>query len=115
MTEDYAAAEQTTKTFTLLYPGDSLAHHYHALALQNLDRLEEARDELLAARRLHPTEGGLNNLISIGLLFGRKQEVVGYLKNVRPPAANYYGRLAQVLDRDLVGAEAAISVSDSQQ
>jgi tetratricopeptide (TPR) repeat protein len=30
------------------------------------------------------------------------------LKDVRPAAANYYGGLAQVLDRDIVGSEAAI-------
>jgi eukaryotic-like serine/threonine-protein kinase len=108
VTEDYVQAEQTTKTFTLLYPSDSLAHHYHALALRSLDRLEQSRVELLAARRLHPMDVGLNNLISVGLLLGRRQEVAGYLKDVRPAAANYYGGLAQVLDRDLVGSEAAI-------
>ena len=109
VTEDYVAAEQTTKTLTLLYPGDSRAHHYHALALRNLDRLEEARDEFQAVRRLRPTEGGLSNLLSIELLLGRQQEAEGYLKDLKSAFAGYYRGLSKFLVRDFEGSNEAFS------
>jgi tetratricopeptide (TPR) repeat protein/predicted Ser/Thr protein kinase len=108
MTEDFAAAEQSTKTFTMLYAGDPLSHHYHAQALRDLDRLEEAREEFLASRRLRPTDASLSNLVSIGLLSGRKQEVAGYLAELKPAAASYYGGLSKFLDRDFAGCEKAL-------
>jgi tetratricopeptide (TPR) repeat protein len=67
---------------------------------------------------LHPTEGGLvisvapyalNNLISIGLLLGRQQEAEGYLKDLKPAAAGYYGGLCKFLVRDFEGSNEAFS------
>ncbi len=109
ITEDYAAGEQTTKAFTLLYPGDPLAHHYHALALRNLDRLEEAHDEFAKARGLHATDSELMNLVSLSLLFGRQRDVNGYLKDLKPAFATYYGGLAKFLSRDWAGSETAFA------
>ncbi len=102
-TEDYIAAEQATSAFTLQYPTDSLARHYHALALRNLDRMEEARDELVASRKLHPAQSSLINLISVGLHLGRHKEIAGYLKELtisQPSYALFYGGLARFIQRD---------------
>jgi tetratricopeptide (TPR) repeat protein len=105
-TEDYAAAEQSTRMFTILYPRDYMARHYHAEALRNLDRLEEAYAELLESRRLRPTGVGLNNLVSVGLQLGKQQDVAGYLKEMEPAATGYYGSLAKFLNRDYAGCDA---------
>jgi tetratricopeptide (TPR) repeat protein/predicted Ser/Thr protein kinase len=108
MTEDFVAAEQSTKLFTLTYPGDHRAHHNHAEALRNLDRLEEAREEFLASRRLRLTDAVRDNLVLIGLLRGQKQEVAGNLKDLPPALATYLGSFLKFLDRDFMGCETAL-------
>ncbi len=105
VTEDFAAAEQLTQAYIEYYPYDPLAHHYHALALTNLDRLREAREELLTSYRLQPSELDLTNLISVDLLSGQRQDLSRYLKTLRPLTASYYSALARFLDRDFDGCD----------
>ena len=109
MTEDFGSAEDILHSFTLLYPQDPLAHHYRALALRNLGRLEEARAELLSAQRLRADEVSVVNLTVIALLLGRLQEATGYLGKLRQTFERYYGGLAKVLANDFEGADAAFS------
>jgi len=107
-TEDYVSAEQSTRMFTILYPRDSLAHHYHAKALRNLYRLEEAYGEFQTSQGLHPTEVTLNNLIAVGLQLGKQQDVAEYLTKMKPAPAGYYGSLAKFLNRDYAGCDAEL-------
>jgi len=106
-TEDYVAAEDLSHTFVLQYPYESLAHHYHALALRYLARLEDAHSELLVAQKLKPSESNLSNLVVIALLLGRQDEAASYVKQLSPvTAGNYVGRL-KFLSHDYEGSEAA--------
>ncbi|MBZ5625885.1 MAG: protein kinase, partial [Acidobacteriia bacterium] len=112
-TEDYATAENLMHTFTLQYPTDPLAHHYLALAMRYLGRLEEARAELLESRKLQPTEFTLNNLVVVALLLGNPSEAASYIKGLQPAAAgNYEGRM-RFLTRDYSGAETAFVATAS--
>jgi tetratricopeptide (TPR) repeat protein len=104
-TEDYAAAEQSTRMFTILYPRDSKARHYHGEALRNLDRLEEAYREFRTSQGLHPTEVTLNNLVAVGLELGKQQDVAAYLSKMKPAAAGYLGSLAKFLNQDYAGCD----------
>jgi serine/threonine-protein kinase len=105
-TEDYATAEEQTKTWVLFYPRDSLAHHYRALALRNLGKFEAARDELLTSGRLRNSESTRRNLVVVNLLLKAGQEVPTYLKDLEPAGRAYYGGLASFLSQDFTGAEA---------
>jgi tetratricopeptide (TPR) repeat protein len=114
-TENFTQAEELMHTFTLLYPRDSLAHHYHAFALRNLGRLEEARSELLEAQRLRPAEANLMNLVAVALLLGRPLEAADYVEKLSAPvAANYRGQI-KFLVRDYAGAEAAFAAASTSR
>jgi serine/threonine-protein kinase len=107
LTEDYAEAEELMHTFTLLYPRDSLAHHYRAFALRNLGRLEETRSELLESQRLRATEATLTNLVVVAVLLGRPGEAAAYIDKLPPAVAAIYRGRIKFLSRDYGGAEAA--------
>ena len=94
---------------TLLYPADWQAHHYRALALRNLDRLQQAWDELSISQKLHESEATVCNLIVVGLLMGRQADVSAYLgsKNLSEASRYYYTGLALVLSGDMDGAGTA--------
>jgi len=110
-TENFIEAEELMHTFTLLYPRDSLAHHYRAFALRNLGRLEEARSELLESQSLRAAESNLTNLVVVALLLGRPGEAAGYLEKLHPSeAASYRGRI-HFLSHDYPGAEAAFATA----
>jgi eukaryotic-like serine/threonine-protein kinase len=112
MTEDYAAAEQSMKAFTLQYPLDPLAHHYHATALRSRGRLEEAREELLFSQRLRRTESSLINLISVSLLLGKPEEAAGYLKELRDSRSSFapfYAALANFLEQNFGGCQTILT------
>jgi tetratricopeptide (TPR) repeat protein len=109
MTEDFAAAEQSTKAFTMAYPGDLFGHHFHALALRNLGNFAAARDELLTSEHLRNSESTRINLVVVNLLLaaGQKvpQEVPAYLKGLAPSQSAYYGGLAGVISGNFAEAE----------
>ena len=106
LTEDFVEAENLTHAWTLLYPLDSVGHHIRALALRNLDRLEDAREELHTSQKLWPDPRNLTNLVCVALLLGRPQEAASYLKTVEPPVATYFGGLVKFLNFEFEAAEA---------
>jgi hypothetical protein len=108
-TEDFAAAEALLHNFTLAYPHDSMAHHYRALALRNLARFADARDELLASERLHADELTLLNLVVTALVLCDNSAARSYLEKISASAArDYYGGLERFLAGDYAASESAL-------
>jgi serine/threonine-protein kinase len=112
-TENFGEAEELMHTFTLLYPQDSLAHHYHAFALRSLGRLEEARSELLESQRLRAADATLRNMVVVALLLGRSGEAAGYVERLPPPEAAIYRGRINFLAHDYEGAEAAFAAAST--
>jgi serine/threonine-protein kinase len=113
MTDDYQAAESALRTLILLYPQDAQAYHLRALALRNLGRLEEARDQLRIAQRLRPDPVNLQNLVVVDLMLGDSAQANGdveALRSVKPVLAEYLRGIANWLAGDVSGADRSFSI-----
>jgi serine/threonine protein kinase/tetratricopeptide (TPR) repeat protein len=108
MTEDYVNAEALERTLALLYPQESLAYHMRALALRNLGRLEEAREQLQRAESLRHDIANLTNLALVEMMLGDYTKAVEYLKGARatqPAIAGYLDGVKDFLVGDYSAAE----------
>ena len=113
-TEDYDEAEKQMHALTNLYPNDSQAHHYRALALRNLGRLEEAREELLESQRYRNTQPTLTNLVAVSLLLRRPNEAASYAKQLPTGVAGYLTGQIKFLAGDYAGAEESLESASKE-
>ena len=69
---DWAGSEKELKRAIELSPNYPLAHHYYALLLATVGRVDEAVAEIMTARRLDPLSLGINADLAMLQIFARQ-------------------------------------------
>jgi tetratricopeptide (TPR) repeat protein len=88
-TGDYKNAEQTFRSYALLYPNDYLAWFYWGTSLDDLDLKEEAREKFQRALQLRPDSYVPHqHLASLYLLLGQFSEADREIEIVKSLGAN---------------------------
>ena len=108
LTDDFANAEGSLRTLTLLYPQDSKAYVLRAFSLRNLGRLEEAREQLQKAESLRHETVNLVNLAMVNVMLGDSAQsalAIRALRKAQPPRAEYIDGIGRWLAGDATGAE----------